>query len=158
MYWKKRSRSYTSKQNLDGFLNIERESYKSIKGFPRFPACEYRRHKRLGQRVTGRKSRGPQEEESNHKCQAVFPPSLYTFKKFLLKLCCHDDTWVHLNLTFLKPLANQCIFLMEMFFLSYINELCIYLRICLSSSWFCLRLRTDNGSTNQYVLLIEMFF
>ena len=28
---------------------------------------------------------------------------------------------------------------------------------CLSSGWFCLRLRTDNGSTNQYVLLMEMF-
>ena len=37
-------------------------------------------------------------------------------------LCCYDDTWFHLNLTFLKPWANQCIFLMEMFFLSYVNE------------------------------------
>ena len=31
----KRSRSYTSKKNLDGFLNIERQSYRSIKGLPR---------------------------------------------------------------------------------------------------------------------------
>ena len=44
-------------------------------------------------------------------------------------------------------------FLMEIFFLSYVNELCIYLRLCLSSSRFLLRLRTHNGSTNQYVLL-----
>ena len=35
--------------------------------------------------------------------------------------------------------------------------LCAYLRICLSSSRFHLRLRTNNGSTNQYVLLMEMF-
>ena len=41
-------------------------------------------------------------------------------------------------------------FLMEVFFLSYVNELHIYLSLCLSSSWFCLRLRTD--FTNQYVL------
>ena len=40
---------------------------------------------------------------------------------------------------------------MEMFFLSYVNELCIYPRLCLSLSRFCLRLRTD--LTNQYVLL-----
>ena len=48
---------------------------------------------------------------------------------------------------------------MEMFFLSYVNELHICLGICLSSSWFCLRLKPwkDNGSTNQYVLLTEMF-
>ena len=76
----KRSRSYTSKQNLDGFLNIERQSYKSIKGLPRLLACECRRHKRLGQRLTGRKARGPQAEESNHKCHAVFP-LLYTHLK-----------------------------------------------------------------------------
>ena len=29
---------------------------------------------------------------------------------------------------------------MEMFFLSYVNELRMYPRLCLSSSWFCLRL------------------
>ena len=38
---------------------------------------------------------------------------------------------------------------MEMFFLSYVNELCIYLRLSLSSGLFCLRLRTH--LTNQYV-------
>ena len=31
------------------------------------------------------------------------------------------STW-----TFLKPWANQCIFLMEMFVLNYVNVLCIY--------------------------------
>ena len=36
------------------------------------------------------------------------------------------STW-----TFLKLWANQCVFLMEMFFLSYVNELCIYPRLCL---------------------------
>ena len=36
--------------------------------------------------------------------------------------CCHDVTCFHLSLPFLKPGASQCIFLMEIFFLSYINE------------------------------------
>ena len=44
---------------------------------------------------------------------------------------------------------------MEMLFLGYVNELCIYLRLCLSSSQFHLRLRTNKGSINQYVLLIH---
>ena len=35
------------------------------------------------------------------------------------------------NLTFLKPWTNQCFFLMEMFVLSYVNEPCIYSRLCL---------------------------
>ena len=34
---------------------------------------------------------------------------------------------------------------MEMFVLRYVNELCIYLRLCLSLSRFCLRLRTDSS-------------
>ena len=45
---------------------------------------------------------------------------------------------------------NQCVFLMEMFLLSYANVLCIYPRLCpqvLSASW----LRTY--LTNQYVIL-----
>ena len=46
---------------------------------------------------------------------------------------------------------------MEMFFLSYVNELCIYSRLCLSSNRFHLRLRTDKASKNQYVLLIQLF-
>ena len=37
-------------------------------------------------------------------------------------LCCYDNTWFHLNSTFLKPWANQWVFLMEMLFLSYVNE------------------------------------
>ena len=39
-------------------------------------------------------------------------------------------------------------------FLSYVNKLCSYPKLRLSSSRFRLRLRTDKGSTNQYVLLI----
>ena len=85
------------------------------------------------ERGTGRKARGPQLEEMDCNCQTsfsflvsgrrkqttsvrlLFPPSLYKIKRFLLKF------WFHPNLTFLKPWANQCIFLMEMFFLSYFN-------------------------------------
>ena len=37
-------------------------------------------------------------------------------------LCCYN-TWFLLNLTFLKPWAYQCVFLMEMFSLSYVNEI-----------------------------------
>ena len=62
----------------------------------------------------------------------IFSPSLYEFKRrFLLKImCCHDDIWLHLSLTFLKPWANQCVFLMAMFFLGYVNEpYVIYLRL-----------------------------
>ena len=46
-------------------------------------------------------------------------------------LCCHNDTWFHLNLTFLKPWAKQRIFLTEMSVLSYVNVLCTYPRLCL---------------------------
>ena len=92
--------------------------------------------------VTGRKARGLQKEEIGYKCQTffisllsgrrketsvIFSLSLYKFKKrILLKFCYHNDTWFHLNLTFIKPWANQCIILMEMFVLSYINVLWIY--------------------------------
>ena len=80
--------------------------------------------------------------------------SIQILKVSLKILCCHDDTWFHQNLTFLKPWANQCVFLMEMLFLGYVNELCIYPRLCFFSSPFSLRLRIEKGSTNQYVLLI----
>ena len=76
---------------------------------------------------------------------------------FSLKiLCCHDDTWFHLNLTFLKSWANQHIFLMEMFVLSYVNVLYVYPRLCLqvSSAWE-LRFRLWPDLTNQYVILIH---
>ena len=61
---------------------------------------------------------------------------LYTnLKRGSLKiLCCHDNTWLHLNLTFLKPWANQGIFLMEIFALSYVNILRIYPRLGLQIS------------------------
>ena len=70
-----------------------------------------------------------------------------------------DNTWFCLNLIFLRPWANHCVLLMEVFFLSHVNKLCICLGICLSSSPFGLKLKpwTDNGSTNQFVLFLEMF-
>ena len=40
-----------------------------------------------------------------------------------------------------------------MFVLSYVNELCIYPGLCFPSSQLHLRLRADEGSTSQYVLL-----
>ena len=52
-----------------------------------------------------------------------------TKKNVSFKIPCYcDNTWLHLNLTFLKTWDNQCVFLMAMFFLSYVNELCIYLQ------------------------------
>ena len=45
------------------------------------------------ERVTGRKARGLQTEEVGCNCQIFALKILY----------CHDDTWFHLNLTFLKP-------------------------------------------------------
>ena len=42
-------------------------------------------------------------------------------------------------------------------FLTYVNELCIYLKLFLSLSQFQLRLRTDHGSENQYILLTQVF-
>ena len=98
------------------------------------------------------------QEETDYKCPIFSPLSIQIGKEVSFKiLCCHDNTWFHLNLSFLKPLAEGCIFFMEMFFLHYVNKLCIYLKPCLSSSQFQLRLRTDNGSANQYVLLIQLF-
>ena len=63
------------------------------------------------------------------------PFSIQILKEVSLKiLCCHNDTWFHLNLTFLKFWANQYIFLMEMFVLSYVNVLSIYPKLCLRIS------------------------
>ena len=94
------------------------------------------------ERVTSRDARGPQAEEIDCKCETFFFPLLSgrrkqtTSVRLLLPLliqnlkevsfkilCCHDNAWFHPNLTFVKPGANRCIFLMEMFFLSLVNEL-----------------------------------
>ena len=88
------------------------------------------------------------QEETNYQ---YFFPSLYKFKgRFLLKYCVAINiSWFHLKLTILKPWVNQCILLMEMLVLSYVNVLCIYPRLCLpvgSIQW----LRTY--WTNQYVI------
>ena len=90
------------------------------------------------------------QEEINFKCKGFFP-SLYRFKRrFLLKFCVAimtpGFTW-----TLLKPWANQRVFLKEMFFLSHVNELCIYPRFCLYSRWSTLRLRTGKGYS--YIVL-----
>ena len=73
---------------------------------------------------------GLQMEEIGCKHQMFFISPLSSRRKpttsvrfFSLKiLCCHDDSWFHLYLPCLKLWATQCIFLMEMFFLSYVNE------------------------------------
>ena len=97
------------------------------------------------------------QEETNIKYQISFP-SLYKIKRRLLLKFCVANTCFYLNLTFLKPSANQCIFLMEIFVLSYVNELCIYPRLWLSSKSVCLRLRTGLDKpvcfTHTIVLLI----
>ena len=82
------------------------------------------------ERVTSRKLRGLQTDEIGCKCQTFFLSPVRgrrkqttTVRSFSLKiLCCHDNTLFYLNLTFLKPWANQCVFLMEMFFVSYVKE------------------------------------
>ena len=75
--------------------------------------------------------------------------------RFLLKFCIAMTTPGSTQTTFLKPWANQCVFPMEMFFLSYVNELCIYPRLSFFKSVPLKRLRTNNCSANQYVLLIH---
>ena len=65
------------------------------------------------ERVTDRKARDPQEAGGN-KLQVT--DVLFLF--FLLYTKLKEASWQHLVL----PWANQCIFLMEIFFLSYVNE------------------------------------
>ena len=74
------------------------------------------------------------QKETNCKCW-IFPFSTQILKAVSFKvLCCHDNTWLHLNFTLLKPWADQPVPLMEKFVLSYVNKLYIYQR--LSSSPF----------------------
>ena len=71
-------------------------------------------------------------------------------------LCCHDNTWFPLNLTFLKLWASQCVFLTEMFFLSYVNETMYLLwnlpffKMVPPNFFSFLKSLVDNASTNQY--------
>ena len=70
-------------------------------------------------------------------------------------LCCHNDTLFHLKLTILKPRDNQCLFLMEMFILSYANVLCVYPKLCLQvGSAFWLR----TCLTNQYSDIVPLIY
>ena len=89
------------------------------------------------ERVTGRKVRGLQMEEIGWKCQTffvsllsgwrkqitsvkIFSPSLYKIKKRLLLKFCVAMTILGCTWTFLKPWANQCVSLMEMFVLTMV--------------------------------------
>ena len=92
----------------------------------------------------GREARGPKAAgRSELQVADFFPFSV-------------GDTWFPLNLTFLKPWANQCVFLTEMFFLSYANETMYliwdltFFKSVLPKSNFCLKPWADNGSTDQY--------
>ena len=78
-----------------------------------------------GERVTGRKTRGLQTEEVGCECQTflislsgrrrqvldLFPSPSRSKEASFKALCCHEDTWFHLNVTFLEPGANQRVFL-----------------------------------------------
>ena len=85
-------------------------------------------------------------------------PSPNRLQVSLKILCCYADTWFHLNLTFLKFWANQFVFLMEMFFLSYVNEtmyllwnLPFFKMVPPKTNFFSfLKPWADNSSTNQY--------
>ena len=85
-------------------------------------------------------------------------PSPNRLQVSLKILCCYADTWFHLNLTFLKFWANQFVFLMEMFFLSYVNEtmyllwnLPFFKMVLPKTNFFSfLKPWADNSSTNQY--------
>ena len=77
------------------------------------------------ERVTGRKTRGLQTEEVGCECQTflislsgrrrqvldLFPSPSRSKEASFKALCCHEDTWFHLNVTFLEPGANQRVFL-----------------------------------------------
>ena len=78
--------------------------------------------------ILHRQARGPQAARGNKLQVAdIFPFSV-------------ENTWFHLNLTFLKPWANQCVFLMGMFFLNYVNETMYVLWNLPFFNGFCLRL------------------
>ena len=130
-----------------------RSSY-GMRTTPLFPR-QHNSPKRKGgnERVTGRKARGLQIEEIACKCQTflsllsgrrkqtsnIFSFSIQIQREVSLKILCgHNDTWFRLKLTILKLRDNQCLFLMEMFVLSYANVLCLYPKLCLqvgSASW-----------------------
>ena len=64
--------------------------------------------------LTGRKARGRQAARGNKLQVANF----FFFPSLLVQ-----NIWFCMNLNFLKPWANHCIFLMKTFCLSYLNEL-----------------------------------
>ena len=64
--------------------------------------------------LTGKKARG---------CQAARGNKLQVANFFFFPSLLVQNIWFCMNLNFLKPWANQCIFLMKTFCLSYLNEL-----------------------------------
>ena len=100
----------------------------------------------------------PHSWEGNRREGHGSPNGINRLQVSLKILCCSDNTWFHLNLTFLKPEANQCIFLMEWFFLSYVNEImCLFwnlpfFKMVPPKTNFSPFLKpwADNSLTNQY--------
>ena len=95
------------------------------------------------ERVTERPKVPKLQEEINCKWQTF--PSLHKIKRLLLSLC-----WGHLVPTW----ANQCVFLKEMFFLSYVNEtmyllwnLPFFKMVPPKTNYSFLKPWVDNGST-----------
>ena len=78
--------------------------------------------------------------------------------------CYHGNIWFHLSLNFLKPWTNQCIFLMEMFFLNSVNEtvyllwnLPFFKSVPPDTNFFFfsfLKPWADNGSTDQFMSIV----
>ena len=91
--------------------------------------CVCKAHVEEGWQV-GKPEVPKQQEGINCKWQTFFFPTRHKIKRLLLILC-----WGHLVLPelFSNLGLTNAIFLMEMFFLSYVNELCICLRISFSS-------------------------
>ena len=102
--------------------------------------------------MVGRPEVPKQQEEINFKWQTFF------FFFHLLYTILKDASFNSVLRTPGSALANQCIFLMEMFFLSYVNET-MYLLWNLpffkmvppkTNIFSFLKPWADNGSTNQY--------
>ena len=66
-------------------------------------------------------------------------------------LCCHGGTWFYLHLTLSQTLSKPMCFSHGNVFLSYVNELCIYLEICLS--WRLLSIVLWLGMTHLVLML-----
>ena len=118
--------------------------------------CVCKAHVEEGWQV-GKPEVPKQQEGINCKWQTFFFPTRHKIKRLLLILC-----WGHLVLPelFSNLGVTNAIFLMEMFFLSYVNETVYQLwnlpsfKMVLPKTnfffFFNLKPGADNGSTNQY--------